>query len=186
MQVSDLATIVEISGLPQRLNLALSTFPKATDWLFVAGLALIYTSLALPAGYHCGFLKFDPVSTPQTVLTVCFSSFVSPAFLEEVFFRALLLPHPTETASILSKMLWGCGSLAAFILYHPLNALTFFCRGRQIFTKPVFLGLAGLLGVLCTLVYQLTGSLWPAVFVHWLAVVIWLLLLSGYNRLYSD
>jgi predicted Abi (CAAX) family protease len=65
-----------------------------------------------------------------------------------------------------------------FLLHHPLNALTFYQAG-----SPTFLILANLLGLACTLVYWLTGSLWPPVLIHWIVVVVWLGWLGGLERL---
>jgi predicted Abi (CAAX) family protease len=76
-------------------------------------------------------------------------------------------------------------SLVLFVVYHPLNALTFYPVGRSTFMNPVFLLLAAVLGVACSIAYLLFGSIWPAVAIHWLAVTAWLLLLGGYRRLYG-
>lgn len=48
----------------------------------------------------------------------------------------------------------------------------------------VFLLLAALLGFVCSVAYLQSGSLWTSVVIHWLAVVVWLLLLGGYKKLY--
>ncbi|WP_293204846.1 MULTISPECIES: hypothetical protein [unclassified Microcoleus] len=49
----------------------------------------------------------------------------------------------------------------------------------------MFLLLAAVLGVACSIAYLLIGSIWPAVVIHWLGVTVWLLLLGGYRRLYG-
>jgi predicted Abi (CAAX) family protease len=79
---------------------------------------------------------------------------------------------------------WGCLSLFLFVVYHPLNALSFFSRGIETFFNRIFLTLAALLGMLCSLTYLQSGSLWTPVVIHWLVVVVWLLLLGGYRKLY--
>ncbi len=71
-----------------------------------------------------------------------------------------------------------------FIVYHPLNALSFFPRGLETFFNVIFLVLAALLGIVCSIAYIQSGSLWTAVGIHWFAVVVWLLLLGGYRKLY--
>jgi predicted Abi (CAAX) family protease len=73
-----------------------------------------------------------------------------------------------------------------FIVYHPLNALSFFPKGLKTFFNWVFLVLAALLGIICSIAYLQSGSLWTPVVIHWLAVVIWLLLLGGYGKLYGQ
>jgi len=45
-------------------------------------------------------------------------------------------------------------------------------QARALFDDPRFLFQATLLGVACSLAYGFTGSLWPPVLIHWLAVVI--------------
>ncbi|WP_325315277.1 CPBP family glutamic-type intramembrane protease [Microcoleus sp. PH2017_28_MFU_U_A] len=58
-------------------------------------------------------------------------------------------------------------------------------RTRRYVKNPVFLLLAAVLGVACSIAYLLIGSIWPAVVIHWLGVTVWLLLLGGYRRLYG-
>ena len=51
------------------------------------------------------------------------------------------------------------------------------------FFNPVFLGLTGLLGLTCAIVYLLTGSIWTIAILHWIVVVIWLLGFNGISGL---
>jgi predicted Abi (CAAX) family protease len=171
--------------LIQRITHAFSTIPDFTDWLVAAMLVLVYTLIALPIGFWSGFLKVDVQTSKPIIAGVLAGCFLSPGITEEVLFRVLMLPHPFENASGL--MLWfsGCLSLVLFVVYHPLNALTFYPVGRSTFMNPVFLLLAAVLGVACSIAYLLFGSIWPAVAIHWLAVTAWLLLLGGYRRLYG-
>ncbi|MEL6500374.1 MAG: CPBP family glutamic-type intramembrane protease, partial [Cyanobacteria bacterium J06623_1] len=101
-----------------------------------------------------------------------------------------------------SYLLWSGFSLLLFVIYHPLNALTFFPQGKETFFDPIFLSLAGILGLTCAIAYQQTGSLWLPVAIHqrsqqapsfyggvicdWLAVVFWLLCFDGLHRLKMD
>jgi predicted Abi (CAAX) family protease len=94
-----------------------------------------------------------------------------PAITEELFFRALLLPRTSENVSISVLLLWGCISLLLFVIYHPLNTVSFFPRGANTFFDFVFLLLAALLGIICSITYLQSGSLWTAVVIHWLTVV---------------
>ncbi|MDP8935284.1 MAG: CPBP family glutamic-type intramembrane protease, partial [Cyanobacteriota bacterium] len=152
--------------LVRRVTLAFSTIPDITDWLVAAMLALVYTSIALPIGFWSGFLKVDVQTSRPTIVGVLLGCFLSPGITEEVFFRVLMLPHPFENASGLMLWFWGCASLAAFVVYHPLNALSFYPVGRSTFMNPVFLLLAAILGVACSIAYLQSGSIWPAVAVH--------------------
>ena len=57
-------------------------------------------------------------------------------------------------------------ALALFVLWHPAQ---------------VWLGLliAAALGLTCTLAWRMTGSIWPAVAIHWVTVVGWKAVLGG-------
>jgi predicted Abi (CAAX) family protease len=78
---------------------------------------------------------------------------------------------------------WGSISLIAYIVYHPLNALTFYRAGFPTFFNPIFLFSMTLLGVICTISYFKSGSLWLSAIIHWLVVVGWLIFFDGYRML---
>jgi predicted Abi (CAAX) family protease len=168
-----------------RLSTAISTFPNLEAWLYAAFLLVLFTIIALPIGFLWKFLQIDVVKASwQTIIGIITISFVTPAVTEELFFRALLLPQTTEKLSMAQLWVWGCIGLAMFIVYHPLNALTFFPRGLKTFFNIVFLVLAALLGIVCSFAYLQSGSLWTPVVIHWVVVVVWLLFLGGYRKLY--
>lgn len=172
--------------LSDRIRTAISTFPNAQSWLYAAQLLLLFTIIALPIGFLLGFIQVERVRVSwQTVIGIITASFVTPAVTEELFFRVFFLPQSTETISVTELWLWGCISWVLFIVYHPLNAVSFFPRGRKTFFDVVFLLLAALLGIICSLAYIQSGSLWTPVAIHWLVVVVWLLLLGGYSKLYG-
>ncbi len=177
--------LVPSLGIVHRLITAASTIPDTQAWVYSAVLVVIYALMSLPIGFKLGFLKLDVETSWEIIVGVMVRCLLSPAISEELFFRILLLPHPTENATPATLWLWGCISLVMFILYHPLNAVTFYPDGLQTFFNPVFLSLAALLGVICTLAYFQSGSLWIPVAIHWLIVVVWLLLLGGYKTLNS-
>lgn len=170
----------------QRLLTAIATVPNGWAWLYAANLLILYSLISLPIGFKFNFLHIEiiPLSPARIsgLLAICL---LSPAITEEIVFRVLLLPHASENYSTIYLTLWGSISLAIFILYHPLNALSFYSAGRKTFFNPIFLTLAAILGIACTLSYWQSGSLWPPVLIHWLVVVVWLTLLGGYKRLNS-
>ncbi|MBR9824681.1 MAG: CPBP family intramembrane metalloprotease [Alphaproteobacteria bacterium] len=94
-------------------------------------------------------------------------AFLIPALMEELVFRAGL------------PIMFGGGnradilSLAGFILWHPVQTLFHLPMGQPAFLDPAFLTLVAVLGVSCTVLYRRSGSLLPAVILHWLVVVIW-------------
>ncbi|MCT7950413.1 CPBP family glutamic-type intramembrane protease [Ancylothrix sp. C2] len=168
-----------------RLTGAFYTVPRMDDWLVCAAILGVYTLIAVPVGWRWGFLNFKVEKSLIVVLGVILGSLLQPAFSEELFFRVLFLPHKTENFSGVSLWGWMVLGLICFIVYHPLNAISFFPMGKEVFFEPVFLFLAAVLGVGCTVVYWCSGSVWPAVVLHWVVVVVWLLLFGGYERLYA-
>jgi predicted Abi (CAAX) family protease len=157
------------------------TIPTGIGWLSSLGLLLFYGVIALGYGGKIGFLKFDNQFQGSWMRESLFISrlFFLPALVEEILFRMLLIPHPIETATSADIYLWLIISLGAFILYHPLNALTLYPAGKPTFMDWRFLTLAGLLGVVCSIAYYTTGSIWPSVIIHWIVVVSWIKLLGG-------
>lgn len=145
---------------------------------------LFYGAIALPVGWRSGFLRRQPV--PFTVrgwLLRAIGLFFLPALGEEILFRICLIPHITEGVPIVSWLAWAALSLGLFVAYHPLSACSTYKAGYPTFFDPIFLSLTTLLGIVCTAIYGLTGSLWPPVFIHWVVVVIWVLGLGGAQQL---
>ena len=102
-----------------------------------------------------------------------------PAFGEELLFRGLLLPHPLAGLTPLQLLPWMALSTGLFVLYHPLAARLWYPQGRGLFDDPRFLLQCSLLGLACALAYSVSGSLWWAVLLHWMAVFLWLEPLQG-------
>ncbi|HJT50321.1 MAG TPA: CPBP family glutamic-type intramembrane protease, partial [Nitrosospira sp.] len=104
---------------------------------------------------------------------------VMPSFFEEFFFRAALLPHPVEAISPRARFIQASGSLIAFVFMHPVNGAI---SGRAVFLDPSFLVLATLLGIVCTMTYLKSGSIWPPILFHWFTVVVWIMFLGGWEK----
>jgi predicted Abi (CAAX) family protease len=164
---------------------AIFNFPSVQDWLTIGGLSLLLALALIPIGFSNQFLQIEVVRSPKVILQIIATALVFPAITEELCFRVFLLPYPPESVSTAILWLRIVLSLVAFVIYHPLNAFTFFAAGRKTFIQPIFLLLAALLGAICTIAYVQTGSLWLPVFIHWIAVVVWLLFLGGYSKLYA-
>lgn len=143
-----------------------------------------YGALALGLGLTTGFLALPWHWPPlrQTLRRVA-GLLLMPALVEELLFRVLLIPHPSEGFPWLPQLAWSALSLGLFVLYHPVAARLWYPQARALFHDPRFLLQATLLGVACSLTYVQTGSLWPPVLIHWLAVVIWLEPFRGRERL---
>lgn len=97
-------------------------------------------------------------------------AFAIPALGEELVFRGVLQPARMTGARALAL---SAASLAAFIVWHPLQVWLGFPTAQPVFLQPPFLATAGLLGLVCTVLVHRSGSVWTAVFVHWLVVVAW-------------
>jgi predicted Abi (CAAX) family protease len=173
-------------AIAHRLKVGFSTIPSFSDWLYAAILLLIYAGISLPVGFLSDWLQFQVVSGGWTKITgVVIRAFFVPGISEELIFRVLLLPHPTENISLKTKWLWGGIGLFLFIIYHPLQTVTTFPAAFATFNHPVFLLLTAFLGIACTLAYWRSSSIWTAIFIHWIIVVVWLVLLGGYDKLFS-
>lgn len=175
-----------IQFLVQRLVAAWQTPVTVEAWLYAALLLAVYSVITVPVAFRLGFVRVSNSQlTVKDQVAVTGIALVMPSIFEEVVFRVLLLPHPVEGAAPEAQWLWGAIALLIFVLFHPLNSFTFFPASRTTFLNPVFLVAAGFLGAVCSLSYLQSGSLWPPVVIHWLVVVVWLLGLGGYERLYS-
>ncbi len=154
------------------------------DLLRSLAIVVGYGVLALVLGFATGFLS-RPWSWPPLgqMLPRVAGLLVMPALVEELLFRALLIPHPIEGFPWQPQLAWIALSLGLFVLYHPVAARLWYPQGRPLFDDPNFLLQATLLGLACSLAFVATGSLWPPVLIHWLAVVIWLEPLRGRQRL---
>ncbi|BAY21203.1 abortive infection protein [Calothrix sp. NIES-2100] len=175
--------IAPLSILLTRFLASLSV-PTIQDWVVIILMLIIYSLIALPYGWKSEFLQIqvwsaNRINKSLLILRCLFA----PALLEEIFFRVFLLPHPSENSYWLAWSLWSIVSLALFILYHPFNAKTFFKAGYPTFTNRDYLALTALLGIICTVAYNLTGSLLVIVCIHWVVVVIWLMVFGGMAKL---
>lgn len=168
----------------QRLQLAFFTLPTTEDWLGAAVLLGMFALISLLIGLQSGFLKVEPLPVSwQTIGRTTAVTFFMPGIVEEVLFRVLLLPHPVEKVSVAVQLYWGAAGLAIYIAAHPLYALTRSSVVMATYKNLIFLMLTGLLGLVCTISYYWSGSLWSPVVLHWLTAAAWLQLLGGYNRL---
>jgi uncharacterized protein len=134
--------------------------------------ALILFLMVIIAGAwaaNSGVLQLKPVPREQ-MLSIWLSAFLVPALSEEVIFRGWVRRGAPMAA---------VGSLLAYILWHPFQTWVGLPYARPEFLDPAFLGLVAWLGLACTLSRLRSGSVWPAVVIHWGAVVAWLALYGG-------
>jgi predicted Abi (CAAX) family protease len=131
-------------------------------------LFLVVLGAAAWAATHGG-LTLHPIPR-EDMSRLFWLIFLTPAFSEEMVFRSWLSRPNLTPAAI---------GLGAFILWHPLQYWLGSPFARPEFVQPVFLALVALLGVACTISRVRSGSIWPAVVIHWGIAVLWSTLFAG-------
>ncbi len=124
------------------------------------------------AGGLCHLTQSRTAGWPLGLATV----FVAPALGEEAMFRGPFIPSRSET-----RRPWAAIALVTLVFtgWHAIEASTFLPRAAPIFLRPDFLACAAILGLGAAVIRWRTGSLWPAVALHWLVVVVWQTWLGG-------
>ena len=167
-----------------RIASAFLTLPNIESWLIALSLVFVTALVCLNIGLKSEFIKLSKPNLPiHKLISAGVVCFFFPGIAEELIFRAIPLPHTTENVSINTYMNWVVVSLFAYVIAHPLNALTFYKRALPVFTRPVFLVSVSVLGIACTVSYLQSGSIWTAVTMHWSIVVSWLFMCNGYEEL---
>jgi len=165
-----------ISGLKQ--------FNIAMPFLHVLFL-LIFGLFAAVTGFYAGIFHWNfekNIFSPPYFLIL----FIFPSFLEESFFRGLLIPVETVKKGRSAVIQYTIFSSLIFTLWHPFNAFLFNPGAKALFYDPFFLIIVFILGVFCSLSYIFSRSLWPAVIIHWVVVVVWLGFLDGRNLILQN
>ncbi len=143
-------------------------------------LLIAYAAVVLTMGFRNGFLSSPGLTSPlPALLGQGLSLLFMPALVEEVIFRVALLPHPLEGVGRWDLMAWGALSVGVYVLYHPVAARLWYPQALQLFDDPRFLLPCALLGGVLVVIYEITGSLWPTVLMHWAVVFTWLEALGG-------
>ncbi|WP_170150319.1 CPBP family glutamic-type intramembrane protease [Maricaulis maris] len=99
------------------------------------------------------------------LLAVAAVAILIPAFAEELVFRVSLAGRRGRVRAALA--------IAAFVLWHPVQAWLGLPMAQAVFLEPGFLAITAALGLACTLAWRISGSIWPPVLLHWLVVVGW-------------
>ena len=162
--------------LKYRLWAGFVTKPKRKNWIFAIVLLAVYAVVFLPIGLSTGLLHWQPVLNPWVWMNVTIASLIMPGFNEELIFRVLLIPHPTEPIGPITRQKTIVLSWILFLLLH-LTPWT-----PAFFHQPPFLMGAGLLGIVCTLSYLQSRCIWMPMLIHWTIVVNWLLIWGGLEK----
>lgn len=165
--------------LQQHINRAREAFrlPDPRHWLEALILFGIYAAITAPVMIVTDMFTFQP-RFDTTLLIIAVIAFFAPALGEELVFRVFLQPKPGQDHKqrrlmIRQSLFWiriGL-SLILFLLWHPAQIWLGLPTAQSMFAEPVFLGAAGLMAVACTISYQRSASIWPAITAHWALIV---------------
>jgi len=140
---------------------------------------LVETDLGLDLGFTNSvsrlLCRLDPVVDLPSALIAVVMLFFIPALAEELIFRGILLSWFASFSQRLGNWL----SIGLYVLWHPLQALTFGPPWSAIFLQPSFLFATFILGIILTHIRIVSQSLWPVIAIHWLLVLVWKLLFAG-------
>jgi predicted Abi (CAAX) family protease len=158
-----------------RLWTTLVTWPDRRAWIQCAWVSVATLLTMVAIGWCTGLYRPEPGDLTALPLTAIGVFFV-PALSEELVFRGLLAPSRR-----VGRSPWPAIGLSTliYVAWHPLEGLTFLPGASSLFTRPDFLAVTTLLGLACAEMRWRTGSLWPAVLLHWALVVIWKTWLGG-------
>ena len=166
-----------IARCRDRLTTVLATWPTSGEWAWSAGIGAVTLTALGVIGFSTGLYALHAPNTNHIALRLA-ETLVAPAIGEELVFRGLLIPGRAEAPNVLKPL---AASTVVFILWHVAEAETFLRAAAPMFLRVDFLACAAVLGVGCAVVRRVTGSLWPAVALHWVMVAIWQTWLGGFT-----
>jgi len=161
-----------------RLLTSLRTVPSPRGWLFCLAVSVVTLALMMLIGFVTGLYRLQPTE-PGLALRMLAVFFV-PALGEELPFRGLLTPGPNESNR---PRLEIATSTVLYTFWHVFEAVTFLKTAAGVFLRPDFLLCCAVLGLGCAITRRRTGSIWPAVLLHWALVVVWQTWLGGVSAL---
>jgi predicted Abi (CAAX) family protease len=154
--------------------------PSRDGFMLSLLLTIGYSFIALVTGFTANLFKVGLVES-KFLFLLPLSLLIFPSLLEEAFFRGVLIPNNTKEKGYGSIVFYTLLSTFVFLLWHPLGALTINPVAREIFLNPSFLFIVFCLGLVCSLSYIYSRSLWWPIAIHWLTVLLWVLFLGGHN-----
>lgn len=150
---------------------AVRTWPGWREWgqtLVLFALFLAFAALVNKVEYLFNFSAPDDWGA---LLAIAALAIAVPAFAEEMVFRV----------GFASRSGWlRCGiALVLFVVWHPVQVWLGLPMAQDMFLKPGFLAIVAALGLVCTMAYRTSGSIWPPVAIHWAMVVVWKAVAGG-------
>jgi predicted Abi (CAAX) family protease len=149
---------------------AISARPSLRDWTEAVLLFLPFLALASYVGLGNGLFKITLTDAWLEFAIIALIAVFIPALGEELVFRVAL---PTLFQKILPSAAGQLLALGLFIVWHPMQLSLGLPLGQTLFLDPGFLLIVAALGLICAISYRRSGSIWPAVMMHWLSVVLW-------------
>ncbi len=151
-----------------RLTRSLITLPTGRGWAVCLAISSVTLAGMGLFGFLTGLYHLTPTQ-PDLLQRMALVFFI-PALGEEIIFRGLLVPTLHDKA----EAVWPIRiSVTLYVFWHVLEALTFLPGAASVFLRPDFLICCAFLGFGCAIMRHITGSLWPAVLLHWALVVAW-------------
>ena len=150
--------------------------PTLSDLRLTTLVMVGFATFAAVFGLSTGLFDFE-LAEPTAILRIAAIALFLPALFEELVFRYPLLWLKQRDSR--HTLVASGAMLVAFILWHPLNASFLMVEARELFFDWRFLTIAAGLGVATTLLTLRAGKLWPAIALHWGAVVGWKAFLGG-------
>ncbi|VAV92034.1 hypothetical protein MNBD_ALPHA04-1473 [hydrothermal vent metagenome] len=150
-------------------------WPDMGQWRSAFAVALPALLIVAVLGFLGGWLSWDPVENIVPAIKLALILFIVPALLEELVFRGILLAWLARLTPRWAAWI----STVLFVLWHPLQAVTIAPPWSAIFLQPTFLLAMLIFGVILSHIRIVTKSLWPVIIIHWIAVLVWKLLLGG-------
>jgi len=166
-----------IERLGRRLWASIITWPDRAGWIYAAGVGALTLAGMAAIGFSTGYYALHPTLTAGLPMRLV-SVLIAPGLGEEIPFRGLLVPARSEAANPWRSLV---PMTVVFTAWHVVEVFTVLPAARAAFLRWDFLACAATLGLGCGLVRWRTGSLWPAVTLHWLAVTIWQTWLGGFT-----
>lgn len=154
--------------------------PPRDGFMLSLMLTIGYSVIGLVTGFASNLFEVGLVES-KFLLFLPLSLLIFPSLLEEAFFRGVLIPNNTKEKGYQLVVFYTLLSTLVFLLWHPLGALTINPVAREIFLNPSFLFIVFCLGLVCSLSYIYSRSLWWPIAIHWLTVLAWVLFLGGHN-----
>jgi predicted Abi (CAAX) family protease len=165
----------------ERIGSSFSTVPTLLQWGETALWLIVFAIIAIPIGMKTRLLHYKPATGSWKELAAAtVIALFAPSLLEEFIFRALLLPHPSEAMSAAGQVLSVVAADVLFVLGHVVVGWLFVPSARPLFYNRSFLALSAVFGLVASVVYLRTGSIWPCVVLHWGVVVAWMVWFDGW------